>query len=98
MRNIYLLDCTLRDGGYINDWNFGHESIVSIIEKLGQTGIEMIEIGFIKGDIYNPDKTLFPDTDSFKNVIVNKIDKVQYIGMLDMSDPVPLERIKNKRN
>lgn len=21
MGKIYLLDCTLRDGGYVNDWN-----------------------------------------------------------------------------
>ena len=21
--NRYLLDCTLRDGGYVNDWKFG---------------------------------------------------------------------------
>lgn len=96
MRNIFLLDCTLRDGGYINDWNFGHDAVVSIIEKLGQTGIEMIEVGFIKGNDYNPDKTLFPDTDFFKMVLINKNPQVQYVGMLDMSAPVPLERIKQR--
>ena len=25
MRNIKLLDCTLRDGGYMDDWEFGHK-------------------------------------------------------------------------
>ena len=28
-----LLDCTLRDGGYINDWNFGFHTIRDIIKK-----------------------------------------------------------------
>ena len=23
-----LLDCTLRDGGYVNDWAFGHDRII----------------------------------------------------------------------
>ena len=27
MGNIYLLDCTLRDGGYVNDWRFGEDTI-----------------------------------------------------------------------
>ena len=94
MRNVNLLDCTLRDGGYINDWNFGYNAIISTIEKLGQTGIEIIEVGFIKGNDYNPDKTLFPDTDCCKKVLINKNPKVQYVGMLDMSAPVPFERIK----
>ena len=26
MPDIKLLDCTLRDGGYINDWNWGFGS------------------------------------------------------------------------
>ena len=34
MGNIKLLDCTLRDGGYINDWRFGGEEIPEMIEKL----------------------------------------------------------------
>ena len=28
---IKLLDCTLRDGGYVNDWSFGKNNISSII-------------------------------------------------------------------
>lgn len=93
MRNINLLDCTLRDGGYINDWNFGYDAIIAIIDKLGQTGIEIIEVGFIKGDRYDSNKTLFPDTNSFNNVLKKKNDKIEYVGMLDMSNPVALECI-----
>ena len=26
MENVRLLDCTLRDGGYINQWDFGKEN------------------------------------------------------------------------
>ena len=27
MSNIKILDCTLRDGGYINNWTFGNKNI-----------------------------------------------------------------------
>lgn len=93
MGKISLLDCTLRDGGYINDWNFGETAIKEMIKKLVQTGIEMLEIGFIKGDVYNPDRSVFPDTESFKNVLDEKKKDVCYLGMVDMSDPIPIDRI-----
>jgi len=47
MRKINLLDCTLRDGGYINDWNFGEETIRKIINKMSSTGVEYIECGYL---------------------------------------------------
>ncbi len=45
--NIQVLDCTLRDGGYINNWNFGFSSIVNIISKLQHANVNIIELGFI---------------------------------------------------
>ena len=42
MRNIYLLDCTLRDGGYINNWNFGHGNIVRILRRLAASRVDYI--------------------------------------------------------
>ena len=53
MGKISLLDCTLRDGGYVNDWRFGREAIRGMGPKLADSGIEMFEVGFIKGDTYD---------------------------------------------
>ena len=52
-------------------------------------------MGFIKGniDIYNPDKSLFPDIQSIASMIQPKADNLKYVGMLDMSFPIPLERL-----
>ncbi len=93
MGKVYLLDCTLRDGGYINDWHFGEETIKGFGKKIAQTGVEIYEVGFIKGDTYDPDKSVFPDTASIVNVIQPKAEGLLYVGMLDMSAPVPLDRI-----
>ena len=91
MKTVSILDCTLRDGGYINDWNFGFEAIRTVVDKLSNTGIECIEIGFIKGDEYDPNKSLFPNIKSFRNVL-KKHDRVKYFGMLDVNSNVPLDR------
>ena len=53
MNKISLLDCTLRDGGYINDWDFGLETIKGFVTKIEKTGIEFFEIGFLKNIKYN---------------------------------------------
>ena len=34
MGKKFLLDCTLRDGGYVNDWEFGRDNLISIFERL----------------------------------------------------------------
>ncbi|MBP5492351.1 MAG: hypothetical protein J6Y08_05860 [Clostridiales bacterium] len=96
MGKVFLLDCTLRDGGYINDWCFGKEAILGIVEGLSETGVDMVEIGFIKGTSYDPNRSVFPDVKSFRNVIRSKDPSMLYVGMLDMSAPVDLSAITPK--
>lgn len=93
MGKIYLLDCTLRDGGYINDWQFGEEAIKGIGRKIAQSGIEMFEVGFIKGNKYSKDRSVFPDLDCIKPFITPKDPSLMYVGMLDMSAPVPIDKL-----
>ena len=58
-RDIQILDCTLRDGGHVNDFLFGRTNISSITEKLAMAGIDIIEIGFLKDVEFDQDKTLY---------------------------------------
>ena len=65
MRNLYLLDCTLRDGGYVNDWEYGAGSIKSIFSRLDSAGVDAIEVGFLdERRQYDPNRSIFPDTKS----------------------------------
>ena len=41
-----LLDCTLRDGGYYNDWDFSLREAQDYIDNLVRGGVDVIEIGF----------------------------------------------------
>jgi 4-hydroxy 2-oxovalerate aldolase len=80
-----LLDCTLRDGGFVNDWNFGFGSIKSIISRLDYAGVDIIEVGFIdERRAYDENRSIFPDTKSILPIFQN-IDKPKavVIGMID---------------
>tara|TARA_B100001094_G_scaffold330678_1_gene396513 strand:- start:5062 stop:5256 length:195 start_codon:yes stop_codon:yes gene_type:complete len=46
---INNIDVSLRDGGYINNFNFNMNYIKSHVEHVYKSGIEWIEIGYRKG-------------------------------------------------
>ncbi len=72
MRKISILDCTLRDGGFVNDWNFGMGSMKSIIGRLDKAGIDMVEIGFLDSRRqFDPNRSIQPDTTSFRPLMEN---------------------------
>ena len=41
-----ILDCTLRDGGYYNNWNFPRNLVEKYLESVSQAGVDIVEIGF----------------------------------------------------
>ena len=45
--DIKILDCTLRDGGYVNNWNFSNKDTKRTIRKLLKSNIEIVECGFL---------------------------------------------------
>lgn len=59
MSKISLLDCTLRDGGYINNWQFGNREIKKITRRLVKAGVEIIEVGFLTDLPHTENDSLF---------------------------------------
>lgn len=59
MVNIKLLDCTLRDGGYVNNFDFKDKNISLISDNLALSGVDLIELGFLKDGTHSTDQTLF---------------------------------------
>lgn len=84
MNKIKVLDCTLRDGGYINNWEFGADSARKIYENLVNAKVDYIEIGFLKDGAHNQNNTLYnkiSDIDSLFRAIDSKDSKT--IMMID---------------
>ena len=44
--SIEFLDCTLRDGGYYNNWNFNNELVNEYLQVVNKIKIKYVELGF----------------------------------------------------
>lgn len=42
---MFFLDCTLRDGGYYNAWDFSEELIHEYLEAMQAAGVDIVELG-----------------------------------------------------
>ncbi|MDA9085062.1 aldolase catalytic domain-containing protein [Candidatus Pelagibacter sp.] len=47
---LKVLDCTLRDGGYYNNWNFSIELINKYLKVMSDIKVDYVEIGFRSKD------------------------------------------------
>lgn len=56
---IEILDCTIRDGGYINDWTFGDSNAQKIVRAVWDSGVDYSEVGFLRLEEYKRDRQIF---------------------------------------
>lgn len=96
--NISLLDCTLRDGGYINNWEFGEQAIYDIGQKIARAGVEYFEIGFLKEVTYTKNRSVFSTNDQIAEMIQPKVPGTTYVGMVDMSKPLDIDQFGERRD
>lgn len=93
--NVKLLDCTLRDGGYVNDWAFGQDNLITIFERLVSSNVDIIEIGFLdESREFDINRSIMPDTASVQK-LYGKVEKknAMIVGMIDYGT-CPLDRIQ----
>jgi len=88
MNKIHVLDCTLRDGGYVNDWLFGQANIQKIINNLTQAGIDTIECGFLtqKAGPHNPDTSLFDEVHRVREFLPDDHGQSNYVCMINFGE------------
>ena len=99
MKKIKILDCTLRDGGYINQWDFGIETINKIVKGLSKANLDFIEIGYLNKDADNNNKSIYKSIRKASEVIPKNTNskKQLYLAMADVDQFLPenLEPFQN---
>lgn len=87
MSNIAVLDCTLRDGGYINNWNFGAKNIKRIVQGLCQARTDIVECGYLAADAgLEEGKSLLADIDCFEKYLDGCDADREYVCMINYGD------------
>ncbi|MDO4439291.1 MAG: aldolase catalytic domain-containing protein [Eubacteriales bacterium] len=80
--DLKLLDCTLRDGGYVNDWKWGHEVARNIIHALTQANVDVVEVGFLRNvDTYDPDITVCNHIEELNKLLPAETGSTMYSAM-----------------
>lgn len=83
MGKIKLLDCTLRDGAYIVNSNFGESSIIGIIQKLVDANVDIVECGWLKNSIHEKGSSFYNKVSDILPYIGNKAKNTEYCVMID---------------
>lgn len=87
MKDIKVLDCTLRDGGYVNNWDFGRLNIKNIINHLTEANIDIIECGFLSNKkLYDDDKSIFNSIEEISNLIPKERYNCKYVCMINYGE------------
>ena len=68
---LKILDCTLRDGGYYNNWNFSIELINKYLKVMSDIKVDYVEIGFRSNDKKEFRGACAYTTDEFLNSLKN---------------------------
>ena len=68
MQNKFnILDCTLRDGGYYNNWNFTREVVNDYLAAMSKVGVYYVELGYRSFESKNFKGPTWYTTDNYDN-------------------------------
>lgn len=94
-----ILDCTIRDGGLVNNWDFSVEFVQDLYNSLSEAGVEYMEIGYKNSpkllNATEPNPWRFLDDNFLKEIIpekkFTKLSALVDIGRVDPNDILPRE-------
>ena len=70
---IELVDCTIRDGGYLNNWEFTDDEVIDCYKAVSESGYDYFEIGFRTNKLLllNKGKWCYSNEDDINNICQN---------------------------
>ena len=83
---IKFLDCTLRDGGYYNNWDFELARAEELLSALNKSKVDIIEIGYKSPVKENSYVGLFKNCNENYLDFLSKGDYSKYCFMIDIKE------------
>ena len=85
MERCALLDCTLRDGGYITNWQFGRETICGLMQGLVDAGLDYVECGYLNHIPYQEGSAIFSSIEQIAPFLPKDRKKSMLLAMADVT-------------
>jgi len=86
--NIKVMDCTVRDGGLMNKWQFDDEFVRGVYNACSEAGVDYMEIGYISSEKYFSRKEMGPwkfcFEDDMKRIVGDKNNSLKLSAMADI--------------
>lgn len=99
-KEIKVIDCTIRDGGLMNKWQFSDEFVKAVYKSLVESGVDYMEIGYLSSEnAFSRDEVgpwKFCDNKDLKRVVGDnktnlKLSAMADIGRIELDD-IPLAK------
>ena len=94
---IKVVDCTIRDGGLINNHDFDHRFVRAVYKALSEAGVDYMEVGYKNSKkLFSPKEYglwKFCDDKDIEKVIEGIVSKTKISVMVDV-DRVDIEDVK----
>lgn len=84
MDRYRLLDCTLRDGGYINNWEFGSVAIKDMIMKLYEAKLDYIEVGYLNSTHTKAETAIYQTIEEIQHYLPMDKGNSSFLAMADV--------------
>lgn len=88
MKNVQVLDCTLRDGGRIIDCKFEDNTIAEMARDLTNANIDIVEMGFLRDHEsvqYQGNSTFFTETAQIQPFIPKDRKATMFVAFIDFN-------------
>ncbi len=89
MNKYNLLECTLRDGGYITSWKFEDRMISKTVKALIDARLDYIEVGYLNNQIDTSNTTQFKSIDRIAEFLPKDRKKSVILVMADVQQFLP---------
>lgn len=88
MKNVQILDCTLRDGGRIINCEFENNTISELAKELTNANIDIVEVGFLRDHklvSYQGNSTFFTETAQIQPFIPTDRKDTMFVAFVDFN-------------
>lgn len=87
-KEIKVVDCTIRDGGLMNKWQFSDEFVKAVYDGLVEAGVDYMEIGYLSSEsAFSRDEVgpwKFCENKDLKRIVGDKKTSLKLSAMADI--------------